>query len=67
MRGIEPVRVQGSDVARALMRVAQERNVGSIVIGHSRHGRLRELLRGSIVKSLLRLASDIDVYVVAAR
>jgi two-component system, OmpR family, sensor histidine kinase KdpD len=65
--GAEPVRVQGSDVARALMRVAQERNVGSIVIGHSRHGRLHELLSGSIVKSLLRLASDIDVHVVAAR
>jgi two-component system sensor histidine kinase KdpD len=65
--GAEPVRVQGADVARALMRVAQERNVGSIVIGHSRHGRLHELLRGSIVKSLLRLASDIDVHVVAAR
>jgi transcription elongation factor GreA len=31
-------------------------NVSSIVIGHSRHGRLNELFRGSIVKSLLRLA-----------
>jgi K+-sensing histidine kinase KdpD len=43
--GAEPIRVQGSDVARALMEVAHDKNVGSIVIGHSRHGRLHELLR----------------------
>jgi two-component system sensor histidine kinase KdpD len=65
--GAEAVRVRGSDIARSLMQVARERNVGSIVIGHSRHGRLHELLRGSIVLNLLRLASDVDVYVVAER
>jgi K+-sensing histidine kinase KdpD len=41
--------------------------VGSIVIGHSRHGRLHELLRGSIVQNLLRQAGDVDVHVVADR
>ncbi len=61
------IRVQGSDVAKALMQVAHEKNVGSIVIGHSRHGRLHELLRGSIVQNLLRLAGDVDVHVVADR
>jgi two-component system sensor histidine kinase KdpD len=65
--GAEPVRVQGSDVAQALMQVARDRNVGSIIIGHSRHGRLHELLRGSIVQKLLRLAGDVDVHVVADR
>ncbi len=67
--GAQIVRVQAPDVAKALMRVARERNVGSIVIGHSRHGRLNELLRGSIVQDLLHLADDvdIDVHVVAAR
>jgi two-component system, OmpR family, sensor histidine kinase KdpD len=65
--GAEPVRVQGSDVAQALMKVARERNVGSIIIGHSRHGRLHELLHGSIVQKLLRLAGDVDVHVVADR
>jgi K+-sensing histidine kinase KdpD len=49
------------------MQVAQEKNVGSIVIGHSRHGRLHELLRGSIVQKLLRQAGDVDVHVVADR
>jgi two-component system sensor histidine kinase KdpD len=65
--GAEPVRMQAYDVARALMEVAHDKNVGSIIIGHSRHGRLHELLRGSIVQNLLRLASDVDVHVVAER
>lgn len=56
------------DVAKALMRVAREKNVDSIVIGHSRHNRLQHgLLRGSVVHRLLRLASDVDVHVVAER
>ena len=65
--GAEPIRIQSSDVARALMQVAHDRNVGSIVIGHSRHGRLHEMLRRSIVHNLLRLAADVDVHVVATR
>jgi two-component system sensor histidine kinase KdpD len=65
--GAEVVRVHGSDVARALMQVAHDRNVGSIIIGHSRHGRLHEILRGSVVQKLLRLAGDVDVHVVADR
>ncbi len=65
--GAEPVRVQGSDVASVLIQVAHDKNVGSIVIGHSRHGRLHELLRGSVVQKLLRVADDVDVHVVADR
>jgi two-component system sensor histidine kinase KdpD len=65
--GAEPIRVQGSDVARALMQVAHEKNVGSIIIGHSRHGALHEFLRRSVVQNLLRLAGDVDVHVVADR
>ena len=65
--GAEVVRVQASDVAKALMQLAHDRNVGSILIGHSRHGRLHEVLRGSIVQNLLRLAGDVDVHVVADR
>jgi two-component system sensor histidine kinase KdpD len=65
--GAEPIRIQASDVARALMQVAHEKNVGSIIIGHSRHGRLHEMVRGSVVQNLLRLAGDVDVHVVADR
>src|SRR5262249_9781435 len=46
--GAEPIRVQDSDVASALMRVAHDKNVGSIIIGHSRHGVLHEVLRRSV-------------------
>jgi two-component system sensor histidine kinase KdpD len=63
--GAELMRVQGKEVAGALMQVAHEKNVGSIVIGHSRHGRVHEVLRGSIVQNLLRQAGDVDVHVVA--
>ncbi|HLI26386.1 MAG TPA: universal stress protein [Chloroflexota bacterium] len=65
--GAEVLRVPGADVAETLARVARERNVDSIVIGHSRHGRLHELLRGSTVHKLLRLARDVDVHIVADR
>ena len=65
--GAEPLRIQGADVAKALMQVGHDKNVGSIIIGHSRHGRLHELLRGSVVHKLLRLAGDVDVHVVADR
>jgi two-component system, OmpR family, sensor histidine kinase KdpD len=65
--GAEVIRVKDNDVARALFRVAQDKNAGSIVIGHSSHGRLHEWLRGSKVSRLLRLARDVDVHVVAER
>jgi two-component system sensor histidine kinase KdpD len=65
--GAVTIRVQAADVAKALMQVAHDKNVGSIVIGHSRHGRLHELLRGSIVQKLLRVSGDVDVHVVAER
>jgi len=63
--GATIVRVQGHDVAHELARLAYARNAASIVIGHSRHGRLHEFLRGSIVGTLLRQVRDVDVHVVA--
>jgi two-component system sensor histidine kinase KdpD len=65
--GAEPIRLRANDVARALIQVAHEKNVGSIIIGHSRQGRLHEMVRGSVVQNLLRLAGDVDVHVVADR
>jgi two-component system sensor histidine kinase KdpD len=65
--GAEVVRIQADDVAGALAKAAHEHNVDSIVIGHSRHGRLHELFRGSIVSKLLKQARDFDVHLVADR
>jgi two-component system, OmpR family, sensor histidine kinase KdpD len=65
--GAEPVRIQASDVAKELMQIAHAKNVGIIIIGHSRHRGLHQLLRGSILQKRLRLGSDVDVDVVADR
>ncbi len=65
--GAEVVRVRADDIAEALVNVAREKNVASLVIGHSHHGRLHELFRGSIVNKLLKLARDVDVHLVAER
>ncbi|MBV9597760.1 MAG: universal stress protein [Chloroflexi bacterium] len=63
--GAQNIRVQSNDVARALMQVAHDKNVGSIIIGHSHHGVLHAILRRSVVQNLLRRAGDVDVHVVA--
>jgi len=65
--GAEIVRATGSDVAKELVHVAREKNAGRIVIGHQKRRGLSLLLRGSTVTKLLRLATDVDVQVVAAR
>ncbi|MCL6650181.1 MAG: universal stress protein, partial [Chloroflexi bacterium] len=63
--GAEVLRVRGSDVARALVRLAHERNVESLVVGHPRRRGLRRLWRRSTVEKLLRLAPDLDLHIVA--
>jgi two-component system sensor histidine kinase KdpD len=65
--GADIVRATGSDVAKELVRVAREKNAGRIVIGHPKRRGLSLLLRGSTATKLLRLATDVDVQVVAAR
>jgi two-component system sensor histidine kinase KdpD len=62
--GAECLRVKANDVAAALVQVAHERNVESIVIGHSRRGWLRRLLHGSTVEKVLHLAGDIAIHIV---
>ena len=65
--GARVIRVRGQDVAETLARVAHEQNVANLFVGHSRHGRLYELVKGTTPSKLLRLAPDVDVHVVAAR
>jgi two-component system sensor histidine kinase KdpD len=60
--GAEIVRVQDSDPAKALLRVARSKNAGSIVIGATRR-RLPDLLGRSTASKLLR-ASQTDVYAI---
>jgi two-component system sensor histidine kinase KdpD len=64
--GAEVIRTTGSDTAKELVRVAREKNAGNIVVGRPRRGRLAQLLGRSTASTLLRLATDVDVHVVAA-
>jgi len=64
--GAEIIRITGSDIASELVRIAREKNAGRIVIGRPTRRGLSLLLRGSTAVKLLRLATDVDVQVVAA-
>jgi two-component system sensor histidine kinase KdpD len=65
--GAKVLRIESSDVAHGLLRLARENNVADLVVGHSRHGRLHELLGTSVANSLVRLTEDVDIHVVAVR
>jgi two-component system sensor histidine kinase KdpD len=62
--GAEVLTVQDGDVAAALARVAQERNVTQIVLGSRRRSRWRDLLRPSVTHRLLQLVPQ-DVHLVS--
>ena len=65
--GAEVVVTHDEDIARALVRVALQRNATQIVVGQSRQPRwLRLFQGGSLVDRVLRLSGSIDVYVVPA-
>ena len=49
--------VAAGDVAEALVAVARAENATRIVLGTSRRSRLRELLHGSVINRIIRLAS----------
>ncbi len=62
--GADIVRVQGSDVARELARVAREKNAGSIVVGRPHRRGVLARVRPSIIAKLLEEAPDAELHVV---
>ncbi len=62
--GARVVRREGRDVSAELAALARDENVAQIVIGRSSHGRWHELIRGSVVSSLLRRVRDVDIHVI---
>jgi two-component system sensor histidine kinase KdpD len=56
----------GSDIAAALINVAQTENATQIVLGASRRSKWRELTQGSVINRVIRLAGTIDVHVISA-
>jgi two-component system sensor histidine kinase KdpD len=63
--GAEIVRLRGRDVAEQLVSFAELRNVTQLVLGESSKTRWQELVRGSIVHSVIRRSHAVDVYVIA--
>jgi two-component system sensor histidine kinase KdpD len=62
--GAEVIRTNSRDIAKALVEIAREHQVTQIVLGQPARSRWEEILRGSIINRLLRLATDIDIHLV---
>jgi two-component system, OmpR family, sensor histidine kinase KdpD len=61
--------LRGDDVAKTIFAAAVDQQITQIVLGTSRLTRWQSITRGSVVQTVLRLASDndIDVHVIARR
>jgi two-component system sensor histidine kinase KdpD len=64
--GAEVVKLDGRDVAPALVRFAAERGVTLAIVGATRRSRWYRLRRGSIVERLMAPHTGLDVLVVSA-
>jgi len=57
--------VAGGDVATTLVGFAAAQHATQLVVGASRRSRWTELVQGSVINELLRLAKDLDVHVIS--
>ncbi|HEY0990472.1 MAG TPA: DUF4118 domain-containing protein, partial [Kofleriaceae bacterium] len=63
--GGQVVRLAGPTVAGALLEHARGTNVARIVAGKPTHARWRDLVRGSLLDSLIRGSGPIEIHVIA--
>ena len=63
--GAETVTLSAPDMAREILRYARERNVSRIIMGKPTRTGWRRWLLGSVVDSIVRDATDIDVHLLA--
>ena len=63
--GAEVVKLEGDDVASALIRFASKKGVTLLIVGQSKRSRLHHLTRGSVVERLVNNAEGLDVLVVS--
>ena len=63
--GANVVRLAGVSVAEALLAHAGEHNVTRIVAGKPTHSRWRDLVRGSLLDTLIRRSGAIEIHVIA--
>ena len=62
---IPAVKLKG-DIGDELIRYARDNKITQIVVGHSSRSRMKEIMRQSIVGTLVRELRTIDILVVAA-
>jgi len=63
--GADTVTLTGQDMAREILRYAREKNVTRIVLGRPTLSGWRRWLLGSVVDTLVREGSDLDVHLLA--
>jgi two-component system sensor histidine kinase KdpD len=63
--GAEVVKLEGEDVADALLRFATKKGVTLLIIGQSKRSRLHHLLNGSVVERLVNNSHGLDILVVS--
>jgi two-component system sensor histidine kinase KdpD len=61
--------LEGDDVAKTIFTAAVDQQITQIVLGTSRLTRWQSMTRGSVIQTILRMASenDVDVHVIARR
>ncbi len=61
--------LEGDDVAKTIFAAAVDQQITQIVLGTSRLTRWQSMTRGSVIQTILRMASenDVDVHVIARR
>ena len=65
--GGEAITIPGQNAPEEIVRYAEANNVTHIIIGKSTKSRWTEFIHGSVTHSLIRLAGEINVHVVAPR
>ena len=63
--GGDTVRLTGANTSEAILDYARDNNVTRIIMGKPTHPRLRDLIRGSVLDSVVRGSGDIDIYVIS--
>ncbi|WAS96359.1 sensor histidine kinase [Nannocystis punicea] len=63
--GAEVVQIGGEPIAERVLEYARGRNVTRLVVGKPSRSRLRELVGGSVLGSLVRGSGEMDVHVIS--
>ena len=59
------LRVNGTNIAKAISEVAKQYRITQIAIGESQQSRWKLLLRGSLTQQLVRSLKQVDLHIIA--